>query len=123
MLFQHVDIVTSCVEMLNDRKVCDTDNFVCEPAPGPPLKGFETGTWWEKAHKLSEADEHGFCLMPIILYTDGASPDFRRNLSIKPIVISVGNISGESQRTVAGKRCIGYWPKLKVLWAYIYICV
>ena len=100
--------------MLNDRKVCDTDNFVCEPSPGPPFKGMETGSWWNTAHQKSKAAENGFVLMPIILYTDSATPDFRLNMSIKPIVVSVGNISGDAQRSVAGKRCIGNWPSLKV---------
>lgn len=53
-------------------------------------------------------------LCPIILYTDGASPDFRRNLSLKPIVIACGNYKGHVIRSVSGKRCIGYWPKLPV---------
>ena len=100
--------------MMNDRKVCDVDNFVCKPAPGPPYGGLETGKWWETAHRLSEAEENGFVLMPILIYADGAAPDFRRNLSLKPIVVSIGNVSGDAQRSVARKRCIGFWPNLKV---------
>lgn len=100
--------------MMNDRKVCDVDNFVYQPTPGPPYSGLETGKWWQTAHFSSEAEKNGHVIMPIILYADGASPDFRRNLALKPIVISVGNISGDAQRSVAGKRCIGYWPNIKV---------
>ena len=100
--------------MLNDRNISRADNFVCEPNPGPPYAGLETGKWWTKAHNLSKAAENGFVLMPIILYADGASPDFRRNMSVKPIVVSVGNLGGVAQRSVAGKRCVGYWPKIKV---------
>lgn len=100
---------------MNDRKVCDVDNFVYEPAPGPPYAGLETGKWWQRAHWRSEANENNHVIMPIILYADGASAGFRRNLSLKPIVVSVGNISGDAQRSDAGKRCIGYWPSIKVL--------
>ena len=68
---------------------------------------------------MSQAQEKNFRLMPIIIYTDGASPDFRRSLSIKPIVVSVGNYVGEISRKVSGKRCIGYWPKIKVFLPYL----
>ena len=60
-------------------------------------------------------------VMPVILYTDGASPDFRRNLSIKPIVVSCGNYVGSVVRSMAGKRCVGYWPKIPV--RFFLLCV
>ena len=63
--------------------------------------------------------------MPIIFYTDASSPDFKRSLALKPIVISAGNLVGSVTRTTAGKRCIGYWPKLKVsilrLFMYVHL--
>ena len=52
--------------------------------------------------------------MPIIIYTDSSTPDFRMGLAIKPIVVACGNYKGHVVRSMMGKRFIGYWPKIKV---------
>ena len=111
--------------MFHDPLINSQQNLVFEPSRRRSYAGLETGLWWKEAHKLAECDKLGGYLMPIILYTDGASPDFRRNLSIKPIVVSVGNFNVDCRRMVAGKRCVGYWPKLKVLCIFMHhtLCI
>lgn len=102
--------------MLHDPSINAEENLMWDANPGPPYAELNTGNWWDMVERNSRARENGFHIMPIILYTDGASPDFRRNVSLKPIVVSCGNYKGSVCRSTQGKRCCGFWPKLKVIW-------
>ena len=102
--------------MLLDKEIATEDNLLLQAEPGPPYSELNTGKWWATAEKKSGASLNSeYCIMPIILYTDGASPDFRRSVSLKPIVVQCGNIVGAVNRTSSGKRCAGFWPKIKVV--------
>lgn len=102
--------------MLLDNEIGKVENLLLKSEPGPPYSELNTGNWWATAEKKSGASLNSeYCIMPIILYTDGASPDFRRSVSLKPIVVQCGNYVGAVNRTSNGKRCAGFWPKIKVI--------
>ena len=101
--------------MLLDKSIAKTDNLIWRAELGPPFSELNSGRWWTTAEaKSGAAPNYEYELMPIILYTDGASPDFRRSVSLKPIVVQCGNYVGAVNRTNAGKRCAGFWPSIKV---------
>lgn len=108
-------MVVLCVEMLLDPSIAQEDKLIWRADPGPPFSEQNSGTWWYTAEKKSGAcPNYEYELMPLILYTDGASPDFRRSTSLKPVVVQCGNFIGDVTRSNAGKRCAGFWPKIKV---------
>lgn len=102
--------------MILDKGIAVEDNLLWWAEPGPPYSELNTGRWWATAEKKSGASlNKEYSIMPIILYTDGASPDFRRSAALKPIVVQCGNFVGAVNRTTNGKRCVGFWPKIKVV--------
>lgn len=111
------------IEMLQDPAIAIEDNLMWTANTGPPFGELNTGKRWEDAETKSKVSASGFNVCPIILYTDGASPDFRRNLSLKPIVVSCGNYVGSVCRRDVGKRCVGFWPKLPVSTGVLYACI
>lgn len=101
--------------MLLDDSIASEDNWIWKPTDFNGVYGELNSGWrWREAAKHSGAVEHGFDLMPVILYTDASHPDFRKGLGLKPIVVQCGNYIGAVTRTRKGKRCVGYWPELKV---------
>ena len=101
--------------MLLDDSIASWENWIWRPKEFDGTYGeLNTGWRWREAALLSNADSLGFEMMPIILYTDASHPDFRRGLGLKPIVVQCGNYIGAVNRTRKGKRCVGYWPSLKV---------
>lgn len=101
--------------MLIDPTIATENNLLWRAETGPPFSELNSGTWWATAERKSGADQnYEYEIMPVILYTDGASPDFRRSVSLKPIVVQCGNFVGAVNRRNVGKRCAGFWPRLQV---------
>jgi hypothetical protein len=56
----------------------------------------------------------GATLLPVILYLDDTSVDFRGNRAYKPLVVCVGNYKHRVNNSNNGKRCVGYFPKVRL---------
>ena len=107
--------MSACVELLQDDSIASDDNLVWEPAPEDGQYGeLNSGAWWRHAHAVSKADEKGFSLTPIFIYADTSCPDFRQSSGLKPIYVACGNYRSNVTKSFAGKKCIGFWPEIKV---------
>ena len=96
-----------------DPAIASVENMVVTPrSTQDEYSGLETGEWWSLVSKNLKSSERGFFALSIILYTDAASPDFRRQLALQPIVISCGNFLMDITRRICGKRSVGYWPHI-----------
>ena len=112
---QFLDPVCACVEMLMDHSIASHDNFIWTSSPTRGIYGeLNTGWFWRHAELESNALACGYFIMPLIFFMDGSNPDFRQNSQLKPIYVACGNYKGRVIRSRKGKRCIGYFKKLKV---------
>jgi hypothetical protein len=113
--FQFLNPVVACVELLQDVTLACTDNFLLFARKWRGVYGeLNEGNWWrdaERRARLSAADLLT-CIMPIVMSTDGACPDSRQSLSLKPISLYCGNFIGRVCRSLRGKKSIAFWPKL-----------
>ena len=73
-----------------------------------------TGWWWREVAARTCASVLGLLIMPIIFFMDASHPDWRQGADLKPIIVACGNYIGKVCRSRKGKRCIGYYPVLKV---------
>ena len=75
-----------------------------------------SGTFMRDAEIISGAYPHyEHEILLLSLYTDAASPDFRRRASLSPIVVQCLNFLGEVTRKTIGKKVVSFFPKLKVI--------
>ena len=117
--FKWQDVIHSAVELLTDTHLSTHPaGYLWEPVVGEGggYGELNTGDWWKTVHENTRTGDwtEGPLIVPIILAADGSSQDFRGNLSIKPINLSVGNFTGEVLRTDSAKRCVAYWPDFRV---------
>ena len=74
-----------------------------------------SGTFMRDAEIVSGAyPDYEYEVLLLSLYTDAASPDFRRRASLSPIVIQCLNFLGSICRKNIGKRNASFFPKIKV---------
>ena len=78
-----------------------------------------TGSFWRDAQIISQAKELGCHIMPVGLYTDKSIADFKQSIGLKPVIVTCGNYIGQVTRSQAGKRCVGYYPEVKVFLVFV----
>lgn len=61
----------------------------------------------------AQAQQRNRKLLSIILYTDGINVDFHGKINLTPIMMTLGNFDLSVQRSLAGKRLLGFVPQLR----------
>lgn len=79
--------------------------------PHQPIMGeLCTGDWWKETSDIAHRKNRK--LLCIILYTDGIRVDFHGKINLTPIMMTLGNFDIGVQRSLAGKRLLGFVPQL-----------
>ena len=115
--FKFLSIVDLAIEILQDAR--NGPPFFWEPPPpqnggGNVYSGLLSGDWFRKMHAERPCKARFHHILPIILYFDDTTCDWRGSKKFKPIVITVGNISHSARMSIPGKRMVGYYPHLLV---------
>ena len=112
--FNFINPVAAAVELLVDDSIRAAQNYILEAKAWSEEFGeMNTGNWWRYAERVSGVRTFpNTFIMPIAFYTDGASVDFRKSISLKPISIACMNLVGRIVRSPRGKMTIGYFPTL-----------
>jgi len=78
---------------------------------GQPVVGeLCTGDWWKE---MAEVARQQTCkLLCIILYTDGIRVDYHGKINLTPIMMTLGNFDLKVQRSLPGKRLLGFIPQI-----------
>jgi hypothetical protein len=117
------DPITALLELLFDSDhVHDESNYLWNfeytvDDNGERTYGeLNTGNRWREAELFAGATRplFDYNMMPIVAWTDGATPDSKRSTMIKPLVVTCGNLVGRVSRTNQGKAFLGFFNKLKV---------
>ena len=90
--------------LLNDKRLMQDDYLVfCndDPLSPPPPSAYLgelcTGKWFAKAYQIL-CKKEGDILCPILLYIDGMKIDLHGQLSLKPVMFTLGFFNQETQR-------------------------
>ena len=113
--FKFINVVAAAIELLTDPNHASDDNYLLRAERWDGNYGeFNTGQWFRDAERRSGVrDMDGdVYIMPLALYTDGSSVDFRRSLSFKPINVACLNLVGRLVRSKHGKMNVGFFPSL-----------